>query len=157
MTPAVETSINTFIETETQMPVRISDRQVIEVLGVETHVNSVLGSGDLDEQFGVELAITKTTQTAVQVLSNSNMVHRRFAGGFMEFAEATETGGGPGMIELTQFVDYAKSGKGFLVAANALFLGIIGVAQNNTRRVDARILYRIVTVSAEELIGLVSQ
>ncbi len=155
----VEASAGTQVEVETIVPVRISDRQVMEVLLV--HWDASAGNFttiDADRAVSTRFTITKRTKgTATTVLDDPDVIDAVIIAKELQFAEATETGGGMSQIENTIIHDFSSSGHGFLVAAQSIFMSVRGDAAVAAARSRARILYKLVTVSAEELIGLVSQ
>jgi len=158
MTPVSEAAAGTFIEQQTVMPVRIDNRQVLEILGVETEISGGSQSAvDADTEVEIVIQLTKRTQTARVALQDPDIVHLRSQLVAQQYAEATETGGGPYSYSKTRYTDYASGGKGFLVAAQSLFLGVVGSATIAVVTARCRFLYRLVKVSAEELIGLVQQ
>lgn len=162
MTPVTESVVGTFTQTETQLPVRIDARQVMEILGVEYQVppgNIASAGGTSTDEFQNGMTqITKRSQSAEIALSDADCVDKVKIWTMDKFAEATETGGAGFNGDEVIWHDFASSGFGFLVASQSMFLAIDWTTVHTpVLTSQARLLYRLVKVSAEELIGLVSQ
>lgn len=151
----------TYAESETTLPIRISDRQVMEVLAVEfDHQQDPFASPattDPDTQQKHSLQITTRSKTVILGINEPDLIDKSIVNQESQYSEVTEAGGAGMSSENVVLHDFAGSGKGFLVASQSLFLGIDTTTAANSRTSDARILYRLVKVTAEELIGLVQQ
>lgn len=150
-----------FVQAETRTPVITGSRLVMELLGVEWETNiaalSSAAAASADTAGTMLAQITDQTQTAIRPLANSRVVDKRVLGIQSQFAETTETGGAGFAYEEIRWNDFAAGGSGVLSAANSFFLAVAGDAAISTGDVNARILYRMVTVGAEELIGIIAQ
>lgn len=152
-----ESAANTYTEVEVQAPARLSAFEVLEILGVEFRMNPGGTVADADEDAVLIFQVTETTQTGNVNMNNPDLISQVKQQLRQEAFEATETGGAGWAIDQTMYVDYAAGGNGFLSAAQSLFLGIQGTGHAAISSCSARLLYKIVKVSANELIGLVSQ
>lgn len=159
---ATEAVAGTAVETETQTPVRRSESLVMEILMAEFEFSGG-GCGDTDADVAIEEKASITTRTsgstpAVARLNDSSLISLAKIRYNVEYGEATETGGGGWSENRITRNDYSSSGYGFLCAANSLFLQVDGSTScEGVLAADARILYRLVKVTANELVGLVEQ
>lgn len=160
LTRAAEATAGTFVETETQMPVQLQHREVIEVLAVQWRLNGGgVGASGLAADLNAALQgqITKVTKASMANLPDSTVVDSIQIQAQFAYAEATETGAVQQTEHRVVLHNFANAGHGFLVASQSLFCAAQGSATLAKVQVGARILYRIVTVSAEELLGLVRE
>lgn len=157
MTKTVESAANTYTETETKTPVR--DNLIMEVLAVEFEINTLLTNSLQGNHTGAILQIGQKASTDSDTINNRDKVSSWRPGMENIAMEATETGTGGASQPLVEYRDYgsAGGGKGFLIASPSLFLGIKGSVQIAARTATCRILYRLVKVSTEELIGLLRE
>ena len=159
LTTAVQTVATDYIQSETSAPVRLASLEVMEILGVEW---SFLGASmqGLDAEFAniLRAHISKATRGSPAALNDPNVIDQMNIQLQTFFPEATETGGAGQSDQRVIYHDFSSSGKGFLSAATAFFLGIDQDSQaQNLMTVQARMLYKIVKVTANELVGLISQ
>jgi len=159
LTSVTEAVAGTLKQSETKMPIRIENLQVMEILKIQFEITGGSISGiDADHFAGINGQITETSETTLLALNDRNLIQNFRKLMVMQFAESTETGGGAFTIDYVFEFDYDVGGKGFLYAGVSMFLAVKqdssapGVASLN-----ARLLYKLVKVSANELIGLVRQ
>ena len=154
----------TIVVSETNAP-NMGTNQVMEILKAQyDHAMPVLASAGAvsgDESNELQAIITQgsTPGTGNLVGLNDNRcidrLHRKEES---QFAETTETGGGPFASELITIHDFTDGkGNGFLVSSQVIFLQVQGSNATMIQEVRARLLYRIVKVSSEELIALTRQ
>jgi len=157
LTQVVESAANTFTEAITQMPVRLSARQVVEILGIELQrVGGLINAIDSDLDAFSKIQLSKKSGNVA--LNSSDLLALHETRITIAAMESTETGAGLTMSQSTVFLDFASGGKGFLFAGQQVHLGVVsGAAAMSVITGRGRILYRIVTVSAEELIGILAQ
>lgn len=159
LTSAVQTSATGFIESETAMPVRIQALEVMEILAIEYEFSG--GSmQSVDAEFSNALIanIYENSRTANIALNDSRCVDKAIIVLSMVTPESTETGAAGYAYENIILHDFAKGGKGFLYAGQSMFVGVDQDALAvSLLTVAARVLYRLVKVTANELIGLVRQ
>ena len=131
---------------------------MIEILKVETELQNPvdLGTALISETI-VTVGISKGTPSARERKNDPNLIYSHAKSTHLDYAEATESGGGATSQDMMHTEDFAQGGRGFLIATDNIRLWIISSGESATNTVYGRILYRIVKVSAEELIGLVSQ
>lgn len=148
----------TYQETETALPNFLASTEVLEVLMAEYEYQmAVLASAAAtsgDESHIGQVHISARTQAAILALSDPACIDKVRPNSETQYGEATETGGAGLHRETVVLHDFAQGGKGFLVAASSLFLGCIGSTAQFTGIVRARLLVRVVKVTAQELIGM---
>ena len=158
---ALEAAAGTAVEVETTLPVRIGESQVVEILAVQWDI--IIGSpagntADLVADVIASLSKRSSGSTpAVVELSDPDCIDRVTIRQAIIALEATETGAGGLSQKLTIYHNFAHGDKGFLVAANSLFLAIDGLSTLAVSQAFCRVLFRLVKVSAQDLLGLVSQ
>lgn len=158
LTSVVESAINTFTESETKIPARIGARQVIEVLAIEFEfAQPVELSPQVIGETNHSIQMTTRTKDAPIRINDKDLISKWKPSTSVDYAEATETGGAAVSQEQTKHFDYAAGAGGFLVGSTSIFLGIQSNGESAVVTGYARMLYKLVTVSAEELLGLVSQ
>lgn len=154
----------TIVVAETNTP-KMGENQVLEILKVQYDIDmpslSSAAAVSNDEDNELLIAITQGSNPGTDTLVRLNeqrcidFFHKKESS---QFAEATETGGGPFVSKFVYIHDFTDgSGKGFLVASEKIYMQAQG---SNATMIDiqrARILHRIVTVSASELISLSRQ
>ena len=151
----------TFAESQTNT--NIPDGKVIEVLKLQyqitlpTEASAGAASGDFANQLTIN--VNKRTQDAMQVLTHQQTIDLVRYVNEVVYGLATEDGGAQvANGEQTVIHDLTDgNGRGPLMAPDAVFLGVQGSNGNMTQTQRARILYRIVTVSALELIQILKQ
>ena len=155
LTSVTESAAATFTQSETTMPITI-DRQVMVIEKIQYEITGGLfASLDADNTNVVQAQITEDSQTAMISLNNNNVVDKVRINESIVFAESTETGGA-GLS--TQRVILHDFGKGFLYAGAKMFVGVDQFSGAPTvMTANIRILWRIVTVTEAELLGLVRQ
>ena len=149
-----------FVSSETKTPV-FGDT-VMEILGVETSMNrdSLVSdnAASPDSSRNPRLHVSTKELTADTELNDPSIIHKRAPLAESQYAEASETGGaGMGVWEKVKYQSYTEGGKGFLCAAQSLHLGIVDSDPNMAHVQSARVLHRLVKVSAKELVGLTRQ
>lgn len=159
---AQEPTIETLDEAETPMPIRISDRQVMEVLGIMWHIK-----GSLPATAGVDVTSTVHSQlTKRSILPGGiDLIPRNNIIDWVSFetnlSVITSGAGYNGPRDNVIWHDFSSSGRGPLLASQSVFLQVVtieDVALGSERAAaSVRMLYKLVEVSAEELIGLVQE
>lgn len=158
---AKEPAVETLNEVETAMPVRIGERQVMEILGVMWNVvgGPPASVGDLVHL--IEAQLTKRsigTVTGFDLVPRNNIID--WVGWYTVFS-LTTSGQAAVQREMTVWHDFAAGGRGPLLASQSIFLQVHTVEDlspgSEVAAASVRILYKLVTVSAEELIGLVQE
>lgn len=159
LTSVTESAAAVFTQSQTAMPVRISALEVMEILAVEYEITGGLfASLDADVTNVVQAQITEDSQSAMIALNNSNVIDKVRLIENIIFSESTETGGAGFSTIRTILHNFAPNGKGFLYAGQSMFVGVDQFSGNPTvMTANIRILYRLVKVTANELIGLVRQ
>ena len=159
LTSVTESASAVYTQSETQMPVRIGALEVMEILAIEFEITGGLFvSIDQDLTNVLQAQITRNSQTAMIALNDSDIVDKvRYVESLM-YAESTETGGAGFSSERVTLHDFGLGGKGFLFAGQQMFVGVDQFSGTPTvSTCNARILYRLVKVTANELVGLVRQ
>lgn len=154
----------TIVVSETNTP-KMGENQVLEILKVQYDITmpvlASLGATSGDESN--ELLISLTIGSNPGIVGLIRLNEQRCLDFFhykeeTQYAEAGETGGGPMSALLTWIQDFTDgTGKGFLVATERIFMQGQGSNANMSQIQRARILHRVVTVSASELISLSRQ
>lgn len=163
LTRASEVVAGDFIQSETALPVRISDRQVMEIMATEWDVTIPFPPPDAVQSSRHRFAscqMSRRTQSGEMVLNDPDCIDKTKPSLDAIFAEASESGGAGGAYNGIILHDHASNGKGFLYAGTAIFLGLdtSGITGDTTLvALSGRVKYRLVKVTAEELIGLVQQ
>lgn len=158
----VTANSQTYVSAETQLNPP-TQQHVLEVCKVETRIPQKLaaaagaGSTGADVDLKTQVQITRTLQTAMLPLENPDMVSLREVEAQVIAMEATETGAGFSQSEAVKIADYMAGDKGFLVAAQSLFLAVDTVTATFVEVIGARILARWVKVSLEQLIEMTLQ
>lgn len=156
---ATEEVLETLKEVETPLPVRIGERQVMEILGVMWNINGgVQATVGVDKESQVQAQITKRSQATIDLVPRNNIIDWV---GFRETFNVVTSGVSYSMREQTIWHDFASSGKGPLLASQSIFTQVKSTtdvaAGMQLATAAVRILYKLVQVSAEELIGLVQE
>jgi len=141
-------------------PVQTESRLVMEVL----YVRSWLAGGNpggVDADHAGTRRSTLTTKDPNGVIgfpSDASVIDLFLGDLNQQFAESTETGGAGSAITGYQYTPlHDGNGKGQLVAATEFFQTVDGQVSQSVLRADHRVGYRLVRVSAEELLGLIAQ
>lgn len=156
---AKEAVLETLVEVETAMPVRIGERQVMEILGILWNINAGGAPAPQEKTVQFQAQLTKRAAgiTSFDLVPKNNIIDWV---GFREIHQFTTSGAGQMVREQVIWHDFASGGHGFLLASQSIFLQVVttidaGAAQLGSASV--RMLYKLVQVSAEELIGLVQE
>lgn len=159
---AQEAVLETPNEVETQMPIRISDRQVMEILGIMWHIKGSLpGNLAIDATSTVHAQLTKRpiAPANIDLIPRNNIID--WVSFETNFSLITSGAGYNGPRENVIWHDFSSSGRGFLLASQSIHLLVVTItdADGASERAAAsvRILYKLVEVSAQELIGLVRE
>lgn len=153
----------TYAQTETQLNPP-TQQHVLEICKVQTRIPSLqsiaggAGGAGADVDGSVQVQITRTTQAGIIPLEDPDMVHLDEPENKLVAMETTETGAGYAQSRAVNVTDYMCGDKGFLVAAQSLFLGTDTNGNiANTQVNQARILARYVKVDLTQLIEMVLQ
>lgn len=148
----VESAANTFTQGTLNLPVLRGNMvggkyQVIELL----YAWLDLQTNDGATGSGRTVALTTTSQTAMQVLSNPDVV-------LMYNDLITITTSGLYVETNPKFYDFTdRAGHGIIIATESLFLSVIGTSQTAAQTARCRIFYRFKNVNVNEFIGLAIQ
>lgn len=158
---AQESAVETLNEAETPLPIRISDRQVMEILGIMWLIKGTApGALAADHTSTRHAQLTKRSigTAAIDLIPRNNIID------WVEFESnfsIVTTGAGYNNRENTVWHDFAGSGNGPLLASQSIFLQVVTIEDttpgSERAAASVRILYRLVEVSAQELIGLVQE
>lgn len=158
---AKEEVLETLIEVETPLPIRVSDRQVMEILGVMWNINAGQQPGvavDHGAQFQAQITKRSIGTSGIDLIPRNNIIDWV---GFREIFALVTSGAAFSMREQTIWHDFGSSGKGPLLASQSIFLQVVSTTDiNGTMQLGSasvRVLYKLVEVSAMELIGLVQE
>lgn len=159
---AKEAVLETLVEVETPMPVRIGQRQVMEILGVLWNINAGLdGNASIAVTLQFQAQLTKRSAgiTSFDLVPKNNIIDWV---GFRETQTIVTSGGARAVREQTIWHDFAAGGRGPLLASQSIFLQVLTTTDQPAQptqlgSASVRILYKLVQVTAEELIGLVQE
>lgn len=158
---AKESVLETLVEVETPLPIRVSERQVMEILGVMWNINAGQQPGiavDHGAQFQAQLTKRAIGATSFDLVPRNNIIDWV---GFRETFILVTSGATISMREQTIWHDFASSGKGPLLGSQSIFLQVVSTSDINGSMqlgsASVRILYKLVEVTATELIGLVQE
>ena len=148
-----ESAANTFTQTELQLPVlrggnmRGNKYQVIELLKLMIDITA----GDGATASERTLALTTSTQTAMQIITNPDVI------AFFGDNIIITTSGlySPERIKIIDLTDQA--GHGIIIATQSVFLGLQGVSQTSALTARCRLYYRFKNISIDEFVGLAIQ
>lgn len=145
-----------YVETKTRTPSVISANMVLEAFRAVFETPPVVISGTATDQIiETQIAISTRSQSSMPVIGNSQLVAKVHYTKEVIYPEATETGAsGVAQINITDVDLSDGAGNGVLIAADELFLGVIGSGAAFVAAAQARILYKATKVTSEELIGL---
>lgn len=155
----VETTGGTFRQDAgTNTPVVRQSSKVMEILGVQWEIDfSGLQGIAADLQGQVIGEISTRVQTGIVGIENRDTIDGQKIEFSFAFPEATESGCAAIGLNQSFWHGFSQGGHGFLTAAPTFFLGVLGFTGASQSRVRTRILYRLVQVSAAELIGLLTE
>lgn len=159
LTTTIQTVATDYKESETKVPVRIQALEVMEILGVEYEiVGAAMNGKDADFTNNILMHLASDSRSTIIDLTSSKCLdkHGQIVSG--QAMEVTETGAAGYAYKSIVWHSFAAGGKGFLYGQDQIFLGIDQdtIAQN-LLTVRARVLYRLVKVTATELVGIVKQ
>lgn len=160
---AKEAALETLVEVETPMPIRISDRQVMEILGIMWLIKGSLPpSSGLDTASNIHSQLTKRSigTAGIDLIPRNNIIDWvSFETNFSLVGAAGTSYNGP--RQNVVWHDFSSSGRGFLLASQSIFLQVVTASDvdgaSELAAASVRILYKLVEVSAQELIGLVQE
>ena len=153
-------SAGNYAESETRTPVVAGGKLVMEILKIQydlpTPDMSSAGASSADELAQHDVHLSSKSETVIQNFIENTVIDKARTKVMSQFAEATETGGAGFVVEEIVVHDLTDGrGNGVLYAAQAIFLGSLtsGITTVSPR---VRILYRLVKVSADELLGIIA-
>lgn len=146
-------------EAETQTPNRVGPANtVMEILKIQYQLPAPVAGEDADKRYQRFAHVARSSQSAVLDLNARECVDRVQTIGVQAFAEATETGGAGWHEENVITHDLSDgNGNGVLYGGSSIFLGFDTGDWNAASTLYARILYRMVKVTAAELLGIVQE
>jgi len=153
----------TYAEAETNTPNAVAGDMVMEIFKVVFEIGEAViasvGAASGDSSIVYIAALVSRTQGAVMPnLNDADVIIRWKLMQETQFAEATETGGAGMMGSMTCVFDLSdNNGHGLLVAAESLFLGVLGSSALIDNSLDCKILYKAKKVNASELLQLARQ
>lgn len=152
----IESSAGAYTESSQAVtPVNRQTNQVMEILLVQWDIDFSGHQGPgADQQVNIDASlITQEGQASTLPVDDSRCIdHIKF-----EYAVIViTTGVGLSVTETTIIHDFASSGHGFLTAAPLFFLSVDSDSNLAAHRARCRVLYRLVTVSDTELIGMLT-
>lgn len=160
LSPVTAAGVN-FAQSETKVPSRVGESHAIEILacqyGRNKKTTGIGGTGQSDAEHRLQMQITTKGQTAIVALTDPTVVDVSDTSKETIAFDVAETGGGAVSEDNITLHNFAVAGKGFLVATNSFFFGIDSRNPSTNEGQYARILYRFVKVSAEELLAMVAQ
>mgnify|MGYP001454210536 CR=1 FL=1 len=161
MPVVTESAVGTYTTESKQTPVVRESSKVMEILAVEWELDDAshvsIGAASGDEKFQSRAQLTTDEKADIGSMATKGLIDKFGKETHSQFAEADETGGAGFSSVDTVLHNFAQGGKGFLTAAETFHLGVKGNSgENAVIGVSCRILYRLVKVSAEELLGLLT-
>ena len=143
-----ESSVNTYTETHIAAPNLTEAGYIMEIIKVfielQTSDDTFLAAGD-----GIRCHLSDRSFAAMPHINDAGVI----IGDRIEFE--VETSGG-GVNYSVKEVDFAACGHGVLFAKKSFYFAVQGVSMPATGTFRWAMLYRLVKVSSEELIGLMS-
>ena len=146
---ALETAPNTFLQTSVDLNLSPLDREVFVVLAVNLDPFSPDGLAGIDTQ--VSSSLTTTSQTAVQLLSNSNCL----AAGASTIRAAGFVDGGVGFQTLAGETPPATLSFIGIIATNDFFVQVRGLGNANPKGVSGKLYGYRATANADIFAALV--
>lgn len=153
-----ESTVNTWTVAEVSTPIlqNVGDNTaiVMEILGVDFTLNppDVINVTDTS----IRAFLLHQTKASEPTLTDSDVIHRQVRRSAVIDTAATDATVVIINEADTRYVPLSSGGKGILHARKSIYLGIVGSNNSAAKEAVARILYRLVTVSAQELVGMLA-
>lgn len=143
-----ESGTNTYTEGEVNTPNMTEAGYVMEILRIEfAHSTQPNKTTTGDE---ANWALSDSSKTVIPRLDQPGVLCRD-GWGFDLMSSGAATSGGRGMYDFTD-----GAGNGLLYGKKTLFWHVKGESQSAALDIGWTLLYRLVKVSAEEIVGLIS-
>lgn len=161
LTEAKEVVAGTAIESSTNTPSTPETATIMEILGVEHSllggdIIGILTSKSVNIRGSISGKSSGATPAIVEIDDPDCLSVETITVAQTAF-EATETGAAGSAARRTIFTDYAAGGKGFLYAGKTIYSQVDGSVSASVVTHKCRVLYRLVKVTATELVGLLAQ
>lgn len=150
-----ESAANTYTQTEISTPVVITSAGkaiVMEILKLFVQIESPEPLVNSNGQ--VEVQITKNSESAMLGNSSARTIFfQKLRQQHLTAAAAVSSN----WQEMVIFDYQSADGFGYLYGKSTMYLSIKGTSQTSVKDVRLKILYRLLEVSAEELIGIIGE
>ena len=155
---AKESTDGTYLETAAERsPIVIHSDRVMEILGYQWEFSGVLNpDANVDASGSIRGQVTSKSKTAMSLIDDADVVVKESIFLHREFAEGTPTGGAGWAAKATGYVSWSDNGKGPLYAMPEVFVAVQGDTEWQTTNFSVKILYRLVKVTKDELLGLLA-
>jgi len=153
----IEAVVGTFVQSVAiQSPVIPSSNLVMETLGVEWDMNfSGIQALGADQQANLSAQITTSSKTAMLNFSDPSILDTcKFE---LAVIRNDATGVTVHVQETIIWHSFADSGHGPLTAARQFFIAVQSSTNLAPLAVSARILYRVVEIGTDEMLGLIQE